>query len=52
MPFQIGYDGLARPNGKIGEVPFREKQGKSNISVGGYECNLRPNYFDFSLIAV
>jgi hypothetical protein len=41
-PSKVRNDGLTRPNGKIGEVPFREKQGKTRISVGGYECNLKP----------
>jgi hypothetical protein len=34
-PSKVQNDGLTRPNGKIGEVPFREKQGKTRISVGG-----------------
>jgi hypothetical protein len=34
-PSKVGNYGLTRPNAKIGEVPFREKQGKSNILVGG-----------------
>jgi hypothetical protein len=42
-PSKVGNDGLTQPNAKMGEVPFREKQGKSNISLGGYECNLNQN---------
>ena len=34
-PSNVRNDGLTRPNEKIGEVPFREKQGKTRISVGG-----------------
>jgi hypothetical protein len=41
-PSKVGKDGLTpHPNAKIGEVMFREKQGKSNIRWGGMSATLK-----------